>query len=253
MTTATTAPQTTSSAVRRLVREYTATECSSEIQKPSLYWGSHVSTRHIAPSIIANADSLRTLGVAPTNYWFDEERESDWDDLNVLVARASMTIQYMPALTDYAFHVGGDGATNRHVQPMFSTRWIAPNGVPGAPWSREVYLRLSQARTARHDSGVLRSPIDCEGVALELTDAPNSTDPRHAVTLFVLEPEKDIDPRYPWVSAHDARIYDMRDFTGQPHFVGPLYNGFPNRVTNEELLSLIQQALRGIITQLVQG
>lgn len=252
MTATTVAPPKISNPVAELVRDYTTTAFPSENQKASLYWGSIVSARHITPSTIENADSLRRLSVAPTNHWFDEDRESDWDDLNILVSRASMTIVSAPAHTDYAFHVDGAGATNRQVQPTLSTRWISPSGVAGTPGNRAVYLRLSQARTARHESGVLRSPIDGKSIALELTGEPSSTDPRHAVTLFVLEPERGLDPRYPWVPARGAQVYDMRQFTGQPHFVGPLYSGFPNRVTDDEHLTLIRHALRRIITQLVQ-
>lgn len=138
-----------------------------------------------------------------------------------------------------------DGSIAFSMNPTLSTRWIAVEPTN----NNTVYVRLSQARTASHGDSVLRSPIDGGGFALELTDFPSGADPRNAMTLFVFQPKREADLRYPWSGSRAAGVFDLRQYETEPYTVGPLYGGFPNQVSNDELLLLIKLAVRTIITR----
>jgi hypothetical protein len=128
-----------------------------------------------------------------------------------------------PAVIDLALDVDGGGNTRSDNEAIMATRWVEVDDLG-------VYLRFSRARTAMHGGGALRTPIMGRGIAIETTIEPESLDIRDAHTMFIVEPKREHDARYPWATPHNARLFDMSEFSDKPYYAGPLYNGHPNEI-----------------------
>ena len=147
--------------------------------------------------------------------------DTDWDNLNAVVGAMARVITCQPHAVDMAYGSNNSGRTAR--DPMFcaSTRWLCVAGTG-------VYLRLSRARTARHITGLLRTPIDGNGLALEATRNNSDGNPGDIVTLLVFQPRRWHDSRYPLLEARDAQVFDLRQFNPP---LSAVLSGFPNRLT----------------------
>lgn len=192
-----------------------------------------LSPRHIDAVILAPVAAAH----APETYhqWFDSFEGSD-DKLGHLARWIDETMKQIPGGIDMARDVDGGGFTKDEVSPSLFTRWVSlENG---------THVRFAQARTAMHNNmltlqgpatgGALRSPV-MGGVVMEATSSPDSTDPRDAISLAIVEFSKEEDARYPWIKPRPGRLFDMTMFTDRPYFVGPLYNGHPNEITDPQV------------------
>ncbi len=227
-------------AIRHLIDGYR----SFERRKPVTYWAAEICESRYLPPIDVTADTARLKAQSRISwsYWFDHEprRESQWDDLSSLVYKIGAVVKYAPAVIERTCDVGSGGETYAHTTILQSSEWLE-RGMD------KVYLRFSEAFTSRHPLGSLRTPIQGKGIALEITDRPDSVDPRDAVTLFIFQPEWEEDARFPWIEPHDAKVFDVRSFESSPASVW----GFGDEVTDAEELAVIKVALRELITQIM--
>lgn len=157
------------------------------------------------------------------------------DRLGFLATWIQSTIRQVPGGIDAARDVDGGGFTKDEVTPTLFSRWVELKS--------GTHVRFSESRTAMHNTvmttrgpsvgGALRSPV-MGGVVLEATSAPESLDPRDAVSLAIYEFAKKENANYPWLEPKPGRLFDLTQFSENPYFVGPLYNGHPNEVTDPD-------------------
>jgi hypothetical protein len=203
-----------------------------------------LSSQHVDPAILPHIPA----GYTAESYdqWLSSLTNSE-DQLGHMANWIKATIHQMPGGIDIARDVDGGGFTEDRVTPTLFTSWAALDN--------STYVRLSEARTAMHNTtmttkgtakgGALRSPV-MGGVVLEATSTPTSTDPRNAVSLAIYEFAREEDARYPWLSPRPGRLFDLTQFAETPYFVGPLYNGHPNEVTDSRAISTAINA--GVLT-----
>lgn len=238
---ATTGPNKTGhGSAQRLAQPYRMPDPAN----PATYWGVRTHSWHVDSIPMPHGQQLKQLSRIIWSKWFTADRLSTWEDVDILVERIGEAIAFAPAAVDMSFFVDDGGNTTRTAELTRSTAWVGDD-------YDDCFLRFSESRTAGHGGGALRTSIDGKGFALELTRHPDSTDPCDVVTLFVFQPQRFEDARYPWVKPHGARIFDMRGYGAVPYFAGPLYNGFPSRVMDPALISDIAHATRYLLRQLL--
>lgn len=181
-----------------------------------------LSKLHIEPTIYTHFNSI---GVLEANSQWSKLLERSDDKLATVAEWARHSIHQLPGGIELSRDVDGGGSTKEFSSPTMFTRWVdVGNG---------AHARFSESRTAMHGREVLRSPV-MNGIALEITDQPTSTDPRHAVTLAVYEFARPEDKRFPWTQAKPGRVFDFTEYDYVPYTAGPLYAGHPNEVTDTD-------------------
>lgn len=148
-------------------------------------------------------------------------------------------VKSLPAGIDLAHDVDDEGQTGRGFEPAMFSQWTLADGI-GA------YFRLSEARTAWHSSGLLRTPIRVGGIALEATREPDSDDIRQFQTLCVLEPEKNASFYHPWALPSPVRVYDLTSDTVHPPIAGDLSERYPAQVELDREQEIIELGLNVI-------
>lgn len=193
------------------------------IYEPTPYT-SRIDIRHIEPSILPPNE--RTLATVNKDWSYvlerENERDTPWvDSLKDVAVYADMFISYDPGGYEIARDVDSGGGTVKSHDVCRFTRWTEAGNTG-------VFMRYAEARTAGHGTGVLRSPV-MGGLALELTMNPESVSPLDAHTMFVVGRERNAKDSVVG-QERAAAAYDLSEFMDEPLYVGPLYNGHPNRV-----------------------
>ena len=192
-------------------------------------------SQNVEPTILPRIPARYAL--ESFDQWLSYLEDSE-DQLGYTADWVRETIHQIPGGIDIARDVDDGGFTEDMVRPTMFTAWVALED--------GTHVRFSEARTAMHNTmlttkgiaqgGALRSPV-MQGVALEATCDPLSTDPRDAVTLAIYEFAREEVARCPWLDARPGRLFDFTQFTEIPFYVGPLYGGHPNQVTDPQAIS----------------
>ena len=195
------------------------------VYEPTPYT-SRIHAEHLEPTLIPKRETSQLSVRRDWQYVLDREAESGepWvKDINDVTVYADMFIADDPAGYEIARDVDGGGVTNRAHEPLRFTHWTEASNTG-------VFMRFAEARTAGHPGGVLRSPV-MGGLALELTLDPESVSPLDAHTMYVIGRSRTAKESAINV-AKEAAAYDLSEFMDEPLYVGPLYNGHPNRIPN---------------------
>lgn len=216
---------------------------TSLVYAPERYEGD-VSNRHIGPTVFSMTDEAFELAAQRLTYDYGRTPEEFNYSLDGVHSWGKTVMHVLPAGIDLALGVDDGGNTRRNYDPAFYSNW-AESDLPG------VFLRFAEARTAVHSVHLLRTPIDGRGIAIEATTQPESADIRDAHTLFIVEPKREEDARYPWAQPHPSRLFDMSEFDVKPFFAGPLYNGHPNMVSSKIRQVQVVELGLGIFKKLV--
>lgn len=165
--------------------------------------------------------------------------EDEWS-LETTVSRAQRLITYAPYLLDWGHSVDSMRFPSQPPIPCFSTDWI-----PVESDGQKKCVRLSQTRTAMHKSEALRTRLDNDGIALEITDWATSFDPLHAVTVLVLRP-----PYQPALYHTRASVHDFRPFNERP---ADARSGLPpNSINGKEAMAEAILAVRYVISLILE-
>lgn len=170
-------------------------------------------------------------------------RDSDKD--GVLALWINHTISQLPAGVELSREVDEGGNTDHIVKAKMYTRWVKFADVDEST----VYARFSQARTAMHFGGALRTPVEM-GVALEITTDPDSLDPRDVVTQTIYKFPRKIDANFPWLDARRGRILDLSPVSEPTH---PLFSDPRNEITDPLALEKARTAAIYVLSKTVEA
>jgi len=193
-----------------------------------LHYEGRLSHLH-ADGVLTSVPRVQGIANYFAYYGVFERLGKDGDLVDDIANAARSIIKYAPGGVDFAHDVDGGGYTDMLVEPTLFTEWVELV----LETSSNVYARFSRARTAGHDSGMLRSPV-MGGIALEVTRDAESLDPRTSFTVYIIGDAKKKHPHESWTRDEPAKIYDMSGgkFVAKPLSVGPLYNGHPNQMVD---------------------
>lgn len=113
--------------------------------------------------------------------------------------------QKMPASRELAYSIDETGYFKDPPQlPAHSTHWVnmSSDGLP-------MFVRFSEARTAMHSLGMLRTIVE-SGIVLEATTQPENPDISYLHSVFVFQPAIHI-----WDPAQ-TRVLDLNRHIGRP-------------------------------------
>jgi len=194
----------------------------------------------------ATFPSVPSLDPIERFMWYQKAYDKTTDKDGCLAEWIKSTIRQLPAGVDLARDVDDGAFTREEVESSLFTSWARFND------TSNVYARYSQARTAMHGRGALRTPV-MGGVVLECTTDPASRDPRDAVSLLIYEFAEEADANYPWVEPRNGKIFNLSQFQEKPYFAGPLYNGHPNEITSTVQLSIARSIAIEVLSRTVRA